>query len=306
MTPGRAVFSFVAKNFWLKLVSVCFALVLFLIVRTEQVREFNLTGRVKIVTSKDVVVVGARERAVELQIKLPNALFSVPPSEEQLTGLLDVSEQSVGRVRIRLSRYNFPSLDDRYLVNVIDPWIEVDLDEVITKRVPVRAVLQGLPAEGLSVERVLLNPEEIEVFGAKREVEVLETISTSPLNIAGIDQNFSAITKLELNESTSVQVPNDKVNVQVYVGRNFINRVFQKVPVSVRNGKKTSGPTEPGYVVVELRGPAELLQRLTSSSVRAYVDAMERPAGKVWVEVPEGTSLVSVAPEEVVLRDGWR
>lgn len=296
----------ISNNFWLKVVSVCFAVVLFLIVRTEQVREFNLTGRVKIVTAKNVVVVGSRERAVELQVKLPNSLFSMPPTEDELTGILDVSEQSVGRIRVRLSRYNFPSLDERYSVNVIDPWVEVDLDNVVTRRIPVRAVLQGLPLEQFSIERVLVNPEEVEVSGARREVDTLETLSTSPVNIEGIDQNFSAITKLELAENSSVQVASDKVNVQVFVGRNLVNRLFRSVPVTVRNSRQALFRAVPATISVELRGPENLLGRLTSSQIRAYVDRREEGAGvepqKVWIELPPGTSLVRVEPDRVMLR----
>ncbi len=294
------------NNFWLKFVSVCFAVVLFLIVRSEQVREFNLTGRVKIVTAENVVVVGAQERAVEIQVKLPTSLFSLPPTEEELMGILDVSEQSLGRVRVRLSRYNFPSLDDRYSINVIDPWIEVDLDEVITKKVSVRAVLQGLPADGFSIERVTVSPEDIEVTGARRELENLETLSTSPVNIEAIDQNFSAIAKLELIEPSSIRVTSDKVNVQVFIGENLQEQTFDNVPVSIRNGGRRAYRSSPSVIKVVLRGPEALLSRLKDGDIRAFVDLRgDRTIGsaqKVWLEIPRGTSLLQVEPDTVVIK----
>lgn len=306
MTLRSRLLSLLMNNFWLKLVSFSFALVLFVIVRTEQVREFNLTGRVRIVTAKNVVVVGAQERAVEIQLKLPNSLFSLPPSEDELTGILDVSEQTVGKIRVRLSRYNFPNLDERYTVTVLDPWIEVDLDEVVSKSVSVRAVLQGLPAAGLSIERVIVNPEELEITGARRELDTIETLSTSPVNIDGIDQNFSAITKIELSETSSIKVTSDKVNVQVFVGRDRRNRTFLKVPIEVKNSEGESFQVTPSTITVELRGADHFLRQMTTESITAFVDAREfsnpDTLQKVWLKIPADTSLVRVQPDRVRVR----
>jgi YbbR domain-containing protein len=306
MTWSSRLVSLLLNNFWLKFVSLSFAFVLFVIVRTEQVREFNLTGRVKIVTAKNVVVVGAQERAVEIQLKLPNSLFSLPPGDEELVGILDVSEQSVGKIRVRLSRYNFPNLDERYTVTVLDPWIEVDLDEVVSKSVAVRAVLQGLPSSGLSIERVIVNPEEVEVTGARRELDTIETLSTSPVNIDGIDQNFSAITKIELTETSSIKVTSDKVNVQVFVGRDRRNRTFLKVPIEVKNADGEVFQVTPPTITVELRGADHFLRQMSNESITAFVDASEFSGPdalqKVWLKIPADTSLVRVQPDRVRVR----
>lgn len=307
MSISRRIRALLFENFWLKVISLVFAAVLFVIVRTEQVREFSVTGKIRIITNNEMVVVGAKERAIELQVKLPNSLFSLPPNDDELTGVLDLSEQAVGRIRVRLSRYNFPNLDERYSVTVLDPWIEVDLDEVITKAVSVRAVLQGLPAQGLSIERVIVNPEDIQVKGARTELESLETLSTSPVNIDGIDQNFSAITKIALNDTSSLSVASDKVNVQVFVGRYKRNRVFQRVPVAIRNAGGASYQVSPSTILVELRGAEEVTKKLSNEGISAFVDVSEMTSTssllKVWLKIPSETSLVRVEPDKVrVLR----
>lgn len=293
----------VFNNFWLKVISVAFATVLFIIVRTEQVREFSLVGKVRILTADDVMVVGADERAVDLQIKLPHSVFSVPPGEDELTGILDVSEQGPGRIRVRLSRDNFPNLDQRMSVTVLDPWLEVDLDEIVRKRLPIRAVLQGLPKEGLTVARVILNPEDTEVVGAAREVAALQTLSTSPVSIDGIDQNFSAITRVIVPENSGLQLGTSSVNVQVSVEKTTNSRHVRQVTIEVRHPGPFQYTIEPAQISVELQGDNGLIEALTDESVSAFVDGTELVGGsqmvKVWLKLPPGVRLITTDPEKV-------
>lgn len=302
MNPNKLLHFFL-NNFWLKVISLAFATVLFIVVRTEQVREFTLVGKLRILTADHVMVVGADERAVDLQIKLPHSVFSVPPGEEELSGILDVSEQGSGRIRVRLTRENFPNLDQRMSVTVLDPWLEVELDEVVRKQVPVRAVLQGLPKEGFSVARVRVKPEDTEVIGAAREVDALQTLSTSPVSIDGIDQNFSAITRVALPENSSIQVETMSINVQVFINSDADSRRLRRVSVGVRNPGRFTYKIDPAEIAVELRGDPKLMAALTDESISAFVDATEAISGnqmmKVWLKLPPGASLVKVEPDKV-------
>ncbi len=303
MRFSSQVLGLVTNNFWLKVISIAFATVLFIIVRTEQVREFSVVGRVRIITAENVMVVGPQERAIEMQVRLPNSVFSVPPTEEEVVGVLDVSEQETGRIRVRLSRYNFPNLDKRYTVTFLDPWVELELDEVVTKKVSVRAVLQGLPSEGLSIDRVIVKPEEVEVVGARGALDSIESFSTSPVTIEGIEQTFSAIAKIALDENSGLQIESDSVNVQVFLGRDKKNRVIRGVPVRVKDSQRRSYTLQPQRIDVELRGEEEILKGLTTDSVSAFVegkDVTETPTPhKVWLRIPAETSLVTVNPDKV-------
>lgn len=303
MNVMSRIYRLILNNFWLKVVSLAFACVLYVIVRNDQVKEFSMTGRVRIVTASNVVVVGAQERAVELQIKLPNSIFALPPGEDEVLGVLDVSEQTVGRIRVRLNRENFPGLDERFAVTILDPWMEVELDEVIARRIPVRAVLQGLPSESLAIEKVIVDPEDVEVTGARREIEKMETLSTSPVNIDGITQNFSATAAIEVNENSSLQVSQNKINVQVFVGRERSNRVFENVPVGVRSSEGRAFQVSPDRITVELRGLDAQLREMTKENITAFVDATEYTGPdsllKVWLKIPMDSSLVRVTPDKV-------
>lgn len=293
-----------SHNGWLKVVSLIFACFLFLIVRTQQVREFSRTARLKIISAESVIVVGNPERVVDVTVKLPETLFSRQPSDEELFGEVDLRGERLGKIRLRLSRDNFPLLDKRYSLVVHDPWLEVELDALVRKKTPVKAILEGLPKEGLEIERVVVSPEEVEVEGARREVASLESVSTSPINIDNIDKNFSSLARLVLGDSSSVKIRDDKVNVQIIVGARKAVRVFRDVPVEAEG--KGRFELKPGVVQVEIQGEESYLQTLRPGEVRAFVDAGDvfEPwqDKKIRLKIPANTSLVRVVPDTVSLR----
>ncbi len=248
------LWNLIFHNFWLKMLSLTFAVILFLSVRTEQVREINRTARLRIVTNERMMVIGPQERAVDITLKLPNSLFIRQPDEHELMGELDVRNQNPGRVRVRLSSENFPSLDKdkRYSLIIHDPWIEIDLDNVQTKSFDIRVPIEGRPRDGYAVERILVNPEKVEVAGAKREISKLGALTTSVINIEGIDKSFSSRTKIVVDDNSSLRLKDEWVNVQVVVTHQRAMRIFRAVPVEVVGTSHVE--TRPTHVDVELTG----------------------------------------------------
>lgn len=297
----QAAVALVTRNGWLKLISLVFAVVLFLIVRTQQVREFTRVAKVRIITAENVIVIGPQERAVDVTVRLPESLFSRQPTDEELVGEIDVRNERVGKLRLRLSRDNFPGLDKRYALVVHDPWMDIELDALLRKRLAVKAVLQGLPKDNLEIERVVVDPDEVEVIGARRELSRVESISTSPVNIENIDKNFSSLTRLVLDDFSSLRVKDDKVNVQVVVGPRKMLRVFESVPVEPLPARRIE--MRPASVQVEIQGRRETLDTLRPADVRAFLDTSDLTSGwqdrKLRLKIPAGTSLVRVLPETV-------
>lgn len=303
-TFSQNIWKVVSHNGWLKLLSLAFALVLFLIVRSEQVREVTRTARLKIVTAPNVMVVGPAERGIDVTIKMPHSIFVQQPTDSDLVGELDVSRQKIGKLRVRLSRENFPGLDKKFALVIHDPWLEIELDNLVKKRVAVRAILQGLPKDGLSVERVIVEPRDVEISGARREVSRIDTISTSAINIEHIDRNFTSLAKLALEESSSIRVSHDKVNVQVVIGQNRVSRLFRMVPVEAANVARLD--LRPPYIDVEIQGQREIIEPLRSADIRASIDSSglstEWQERKIALKIPPNTTLARVVPDKVLAR----
>lgn len=293
------IWRLISHNFLLKLFSLASALMLFLIVRAEQVRDYTKVARVRIVTNESMMVVGSPEKAVYVTVRVPMSLFLKSPSDDELVGEVDVRDAGAGRVRLRLTqKENFPNLDERYQLIIHDPWIEVDIDKRLRKTLEVRVAIEGKPRDGFAVERTLVSPQRIEVVGARRELVELRELATSVIDINGIDRSFSTRARIIVNEDSSLQLSEKWVNVQVIVGRRKEMRTFAAVPVEVVGSRKLL--VRPGEVTVELEGHKDTLDALQRRSIRAFVRASDLTgnAGElvIHVEVPSETNLIRVTP----------
>lgn len=215
---NRIGFIFI-NNIGLKLLSIGFAIALFLIVRNQQVREFNRTVRVRFQTEQGVIVTGTPERVVNVTLRMPDTLFSRVPTDEELIGEVDLRREKLGKIRVSLSSENFPNLDRRYSLTMHEPWLDVELDRTGTKTVPVKAVLQGAPKPGYEISRVTVNPTEVELAGAMQALSRISSVSTIPVDISNLGgKDYTAQAGLELDLGGAFKPSIDKVTVKV----NFI------------------------------------------------------------------------------------
>jgi YbbR domain-containing protein len=207
------------QNLGLKVLALGFALALFMIVRNQQVREFNRIVRVRFQTEQGVIVVGPTERIVNVTLRMPDTLFSRVPTDEELTGEVDLRKERLGKIRVGLSSENFPNLDKRYALTMQEPWLDVELDRLETKKVTVKAVLQGSPKSGFEISRVTVNPSEVELTGARMALAKIDSISTIPVDISNLGgKDYTAQAGLALDLGSSFKPSFDKVTVKV----NFI------------------------------------------------------------------------------------
>lgn len=215
----KSILKFVTHNFWLKFLSLVFAFVLFFIVRTDKETIFEKTLRLKIVTLSNMTVVGSNERYLTASIKMQNAFFSIPPTENELTGEIDVTNSVPGKVNIKVTKDNFPHLSKSYFLFIDKPYIEVDLDRLVEKKLQVKTIILGKPAEGFVISNIKILPEKVLFSGANRELEKLESVNTVPINVDGIKESLTTDALLDVVEKNSIKSETRFVNVSINVSK---------------------------------------------------------------------------------------
>ncbi len=163
------------------------------------------------------------------------------------------------------------SVDPRFaVVNWEPPGINVQLDPLITKKVPVR-VATGTTPTGLEVRPAIVSPEMVTVRGAAtvidRVVEARADVVIEP-NALDIDRNIDLIpVDAQDNRVTPVDVDPATAHVQIAV---FSDRESRPLPVT----PVVTGVPAPGYEVasvtvspllVSVEGDADQLVPLQSA-----------------------------------------
>lgn len=300
----REIFKLVTNNFWLKVLSVLFSIVIFFIVRTDKDLTFEKVARVKLITSPSMIILGQKERTLDVTIKQQNSIFSISPTDIELTGEIEIISETPGKVRVKVARENFPRLPKQYNMIIERPYIDVDIDKIQEKILPVQAVLKGEPQAGLMVEQVKVTPAQIKVTGSRQQLARTQNIFTIPIVIEGINKNLITDANIELEESSAIKSTEKSVVVAIALGPKRFNRTFRAVPVEIKNLTKrnlSKIQLRPSSVDVEVSGQRNMLNKLDPSDVRVFIDAADLKPGwqdkPIILKIPENVSLVRIVPD---------
>lgn len=294
----------ITRSFWLKFLSLLFAIVLFFIVRTDKEVVYERMAKVKIVTMPNMTVIGQSERFLNVSIRVQNSLFSGPPSDSELTGEVVLSTSTPEKMQIKVTRDHFLNLPKYDTIFIERPYIEVEVDKVAEKVLPIQVILKGEPATGLMISKVTVKPDQIKVSGAKQELNKLDTLSTVPINVDGMSKNFTTLVPLDIGDRNSIKLPQPSVQVVVELGEKKFNRVFREVPVEIyglANNQKQKVELRPKYIDIEISGEKALIHKINPSEIRAYINGSDLLPGwqdkKITLKIPENVSLVKMNPD---------
>jgi YbbR domain-containing protein len=261
------------------------------------------------------VVIAGRDTA-ERGVTAPVEFRNVPTDLEPTGDLVD----SVN-VRLRASPGLIESLDPGEVVALIDlegaeegerivkitpSLLTLNLEQVLSKRIPVRPRILGQPAPGFEVASFDATPAEVQVLGPKSRVQEIESAFTEPVSVAGADVTVEEYVNVGLEDPLLRLEGGGQVRVVVGVRERLERRTYERLPVIVRGQ-----PAEltPRAVQVEVTGPARVLRDLAPADVRPYVNVPpDHDPGlplPVAVEIASGhigTDVVGTDPLEVRAR----
>ena len=130
--------------------------------------------------------------------------------------------------------------------------ILVRMEAVLEKEIDVEAITEGTPAAGFEVYSTTVLPPRVRVHGPKDYVEMLESIPTGPISLAGLKEDFTAKQIPVSLSNPKATVLNTVVDVVFQIGEKRMTRTFT-APIAGLAGKTAT------FTVF---GPRTALQKL--------------------------------------------
>lgn len=96
--------------------------------------------------------------------------------------------------------------------------VKVALDESISKSVPVKAHIIGMPEKGYRIKSVDVKPSSAEIEGAKTEVARIALLRTEPVDVTGVDSDITQNVRLNTN-GRNIRTKVSEVTVKITIGR---------------------------------------------------------------------------------------
>lgn len=216
-----------------------------------------------------LVIVGALPERVNVTLRAPRSVWEqLTASEGQVRALLDLSGLEAGQHRVQIQLQI--AVQPVRVVSVTPQMLDVNLELLATKILPVELSIRGEPAIGYEAGAARLTPQQVTIVGPQSRVEQVVS-ARSDLSIAGVRQDVQTTLSLRLLDANGAAVNGLTVSpesVQVFI------------PIVQQGGYRDIA------VKVNVRGQVAAGYRLTTISVFPPVLTVYSPNPALVKELP--------------------
>ncbi len=211
--------SALTENLMLKILAFVFAVILWFFVMGEQKLEKGYAVPLELRNVPEGLMVTSEVPSlVDVRISGPRTvLLNLSPTDLNINVDLKGLSPGVTSFRRLDERVRLPrSLKiTRFSPAVID----VRLEKIQQKKVPVRTVFSGVLPEGLAVEKITVEPEQVLVRGAGSELKNVSEVETEPIEVSEVRESFRLETPLNyVGKFSSLDEDRKVVEVDVTIG----------------------------------------------------------------------------------------
>jgi YbbR domain-containing protein len=201
------------ENWLLKLVSLAFAAVLWFFVMGESRMAVNYIVPLEYENlPAGLMIANEIPTSVALRISGPRALqVNLSPGDIRLG--VDLKGLSAGVTSFRRLEESLNIPSGLKITRISPSYVDVKLERVRERSVPVRVVLSGAPAPGFMVQSVLATPDKVLVSGAESELKGVSEVVTEGIDLTHVQESFSQTVAIsyignytDLKETKTVEV----------------------------------------------------------------------------------------------------
>ena len=179
------------ENWILKLVSLTFALILWFFVMGERKLEVGFQVPLELENvPPGLMVANEVPTLIDVRISGPRTvLMNLHPNDISIS--VDLKDLPPGLTSFKRleERLNIPTA---LKVTRLSPsFIDVKLERIKQKAVPVRPVFSGTPAEGYQFGSIQISPVLVTVEGSESEIKDVTEVPTEPIDVEGSKESFT-------------------------------------------------------------------------------------------------------------------
>lgn len=205
------------QNWHLKLLSLVFALLLWLFVTGEQTAEVGYSVPLELKNlPTGLIVANEVPSLINLRISGPRTLLTnLQPSA--LSMAVDLRDLEAGLTTFKRLEENLNIPSALKVVRLSPSYVEVKLERIRQKKVPVVVVMTGEPAPLAQVATVVSTPLTVVVEGAESEVKNVDRVETEPIDVSAVGADFTMTVPLNYRGTYTALTKYKTVEVEVHI-----------------------------------------------------------------------------------------
>lgn len=298
--------SLLFKNLGLKILSLCFAVVLWYSVVSE--RQTNLLVTVPLTFVNVPRTMRVRSVSAErVSLHLEGPVSSMKTMEiGKIRGTIDLTGVHEGKSRFELFPGHFNLPEGIRVVSISPEVVYVKLEKLLTFKLSIKPRLKGRVDSHYAIKKVYTIPGYVWVRGDRKALSSIDNIPTDVITVDGLKEDLKKVVTLEVPRDVHLKENVGGVEVHVELRKKIWDKGIDEVKV------KLDHPfvvylyrIEPEYVKVYVRGWAAVVDSISASDIEAVVSVKGLGKGEHWVrpsiKVHKGLKVLSVIPDKIKL-----
>lgn len=303
--------SFLTKHWQLKLLSLIIGASLWYFVVGEDQMDVIVTIPLELHNlPANLVIANQYKKDIEVAIRGPRRLIQ-EMRQQNISRPVDLSKAEPGTMVIQNDSHSIPFPHGITVQRVQPTNITLLVDRLIKKDFPITPLTQGKPAAGFVLDSVVPKPPQITVTGPQNVLERVAALTTSVVDLEGLDRNTTFQVHLNLDEDLLKLIGETVVETSVILKEIMVKKTVKGIPINIRDSTATVKAV-PAAVTVEAEIPDQIV-RMTPELSMLFRAAITVDADTKTEEVPvlvNGISLpghapiviLNVTPDKVRLR----
>lgn len=248
------------QNVGTKLLSLLLAVLIHVVVQRDSVRESVVDVPISVVgVAKGQVFTGDVPEEAKLRVRGRWGGIRELQADRSARLVIDVGQFRSGERFVFDHRTVEQQLPSRHVevLGVDPPSIEVRLELLEQKQLPVEPMVSGEPAPGLrlAVHGVKAEPAHVDVSGPTSELRNLRAVRTVPFDLAAAENDIHTTVRLAAPAGHHVRLSIEEVMLDVKLEELAVMRMLANQPVAVRGCPPDSRcALEPAEVSVRVEG----------------------------------------------------
>ena len=253
------------KNWILKAVSLCLAIMLWYFVVGEDQVDMNIQVPIEIINlPANLTIANEYKKNIDVAVRGPRSVI-LDLRNRNITRPVDLSSAQPGTIVIKNDERSIP-LPKGILVQRLQPTnITLLLDQLTQKNFPIKTVTEGKPAPGYELGKISIDPDHLIISGPRAILENEQSLKTYAINLNGLDHTTTIQVHLNLKPEFFDLIGETVVTAQVEVKEKLEEHTVEVAPVAA--GEPHAPVTiKPQTVSVLAVFPQNLLKKTTNLS----------------------------------------
>ncbi len=293
------------RDWHLKILALAFSITLWSFVVGQEKAEIALSVPIEIINLPSHLVI-ANDIPSDIQVRVFGRRSIIKNiAAQNLTKVIDLRDATPGKMLIHLAADDFSLPGGVKVLRIKPSIIEIELQPLLRKTVPVKAILIHKPAQGYEVASIIVRPLATQISGPAKVVASIKVLKLSPVDLSGARKTFTAIATPELGNMRISVEGTSRFEVTVYIRPQKGTRKIKHVPVRIFQGpyKVSVWPTE---VTVKLCGEIPALNKLRIEDINVSVNATSLAPGRYIMapraKGPPGFECLEIIPKRVKVK----